>query len=489
MESTGARLLGWWTRDAWLDSHSGFAVTWFQVLACDYDGTLATAGKVAHATARAIERVRASGRRVVLVTGRRFDDLLEVCPEIDLFDLVVAENGGVLFAPGTGEIENLAGPPSPLLLARLEARGVPFSVGRVIIATVEPHGQEVSDAIRELGLELDVVMNREAAMVLPRGVSKESGLERALGRLGISAHNTIAVGDAENDAELLRRAGLAVAVANAVPALASQADIVTSAADGAGVRELIEDTILGDFEPLRRRLLRRTILLGQRSDGLPFDYPVLGPPLLVTGTGPETTVVLVERLLEQLLGGGYVVWLLGARVDDQPGIAERLGIRTLRDAAPRRLAELAIGRPSSLALDVAGLARRERLRVCRRFLRVVARQRADSGAPHWVVIDAAEQLFSSRPEWSDLIRDFDWTGVCLVSSRPALLAPELRRAARHVLSTSLESIVEETGLVAREEVPDPGLESGEALSVALDLAPGRRVVRFRIAPAATRPRL
>jgi hydroxymethylpyrimidine pyrophosphatase-like HAD family hydrolase len=477
---------------------------WFQVLACDYDGTLATAGKIAPATARALERVRATGRRVVLVTGRRLDDLLDVCPEVDLFDLVVAENGAVLLAPGTGEIEDLAAPPQPSLLARLEAKGVPFSVGRVIVATVDPHGSKVRDAIRELGLELDVILNREAVMVLPRGVSKESGLERALDRLAISPHNAVAVGDAENDEAFLRRAGLAVAVANAVPSLAAQADIVTTAPDGAGVRELIDAWILPDFEPLRRRLLHRTITLGRRPDGEPLDYPVLGPPLLVTGATRGAATPLVERLVAQLVDEDYVVWLLEARDDDRPGIAQRLGIRALgaaelelarferfgqaerSDGAGRAL--LPSQRPASLVLDVTPLARRQRLDASRRFLRAVVRQRAESGAPHWVVIDEAQEVFAARRKATNPPSGFDWTGVCLVSSQPGLLARAVRMKARHVLSTSIETLVE--GMpVSRSEIPVKRLKSGEALSVDLDVAAGGRVRCFRVASPRVHSRL
>src|SRR2546427_7919308 len=107
---------------------------WFHVLACDYDGTLATDGRIAPDTLAALGRVRESGRRLVLVTGRRFDDLLAVCPEVDVFDLVVAENGAVLFDPRAKRAEDLAPPPPPAFLSGLEHVGVPFEVGRVIVA-------------------------------------------------------------------------------------------------------------------------------------------------------------------------------------------------------------------------------------------------------------------------------------------------------------------------------------------------------------------
>src|SRR5207249_81410 len=127
------------------------------------------------------------------------------------------------------------------------------------------------------------VFNKESVMVLPSGVSKESGLRQALGRLGVSRHNTVGVGDAENDFAFLHGTGFAVAVANAVPAVADAADLVTQAPNGAGVRELIDGPLLRDFEEYRPHLLERTIELGTAEDGTPLTYPVLGPNLLITG--------------------------------------------------------------------------------------------------------------------------------------------------------------------------------------------------------------
>jgi hydroxymethylpyrimidine pyrophosphatase-like HAD family hydrolase len=71
----------------------------YHALVCDYDGTLAFGGRMKKEVAEALGRVRASGRKLILVTGRELEDLLLVCPEIDLFDGVVAENGAVLFWP------------------------------------------------------------------------------------------------------------------------------------------------------------------------------------------------------------------------------------------------------------------------------------------------------------------------------------------------------------------------------------------------------
>src|SRR5207249_8971379 len=121
--------------------------------------------------------------------------------------------------------------------------------------------------IRQLGLERQVIFNKGAVMVLPSGVNKASGLDAALEELGLSHHNCVAVGDAENDHAFLRRAECAVAVANALPALKDVADLVTTADHGQGVREMVEQLIATDLAELEPRLARHAIPLGARPGG------------------------------------------------------------------------------------------------------------------------------------------------------------------------------------------------------------------------------
>jgi hydroxymethylpyrimidine pyrophosphatase-like HAD family hydrolase len=216
-----------------------------QALATDYDGTLAADGVVSDRAIAALERLRASGRKLLLVTGREIEDLRSVFRRLDLFDLVVAENGALLYRPHSGEAKPLAALPSPLFIARLRDLGVtPLSIGHVIVATRVPHDQDVLAVIRELGLELQIIFNKGAVMVLPPGVNKATGLAAALKELSLSAESVVAVGDAENDHAFLAACGYGVAVANALPMLKSEADWVTEGARGDGVVELV-DRLLG----------------------------------------------------------------------------------------------------------------------------------------------------------------------------------------------------------------------------------------------------
>jgi hydroxymethylpyrimidine pyrophosphatase-like HAD family hydrolase len=220
----------------------------FTALATDYDGTVAHDGMLEDGTIAALERLKASGRHLIMVTGRELDDLMQVCPRLDLFELVVAENGALLYNPKTSEEVLLAEGPSPELIERLKAAKAPgLSVGRTIIATWEPYETVVLEAIRELGLELQIIFNPGAVMVLPSTVNKATGLAAALDRLRLRAEQVVGVGDAENDHAFIKACGCRVAVANAIPALKDEVDIVTTGARGKGVAELIDRLIANDL--------------------------------------------------------------------------------------------------------------------------------------------------------------------------------------------------------------------------------------------------
>lgn len=219
----------------------------YRVLATDYDGTLAHDGVTDATTIAALEEYRRAGGRVILVTGREMPDLARTFDRLDLFERVVAENGGLLYDPASGTERMLTAASDPVLPDLLQARGVaPLSVGRTIVATVEPYDVVVLDTIKELGLELQVVFNKGAVMVLPSGVNKATGLATALSELGEVAPDVAGIGDAENDHAFLAMCGLSVAVRNAIPALKERVHLVMAGARGLGVQELVQRLIHGD---------------------------------------------------------------------------------------------------------------------------------------------------------------------------------------------------------------------------------------------------
>jgi len=212
----------------------------YKVFATDYDGTLASAGRVAKETVAALMRLRQEGCKLILVTGRELPDLLQVFPAIDVFDVVVAENGALLLDPGNGMQKALAAPPPKLLLQRLSERAVPYSAGAVIVATTTQYERQVAEVLSELQLDHEVILNKKALMILPPGVHKGSGLQAALKEAGADWHETVGVGDAENDLHFLSRCGYAIATENALQMVRDAADAVTMDANGVGVREAIE---------------------------------------------------------------------------------------------------------------------------------------------------------------------------------------------------------------------------------------------------------
>jgi HAD superfamily hydrolase (TIGR01484 family) len=229
----------------------------YHVLITDYDQTIADHGVVLPRTMQALEKLRASGRHLVLVTGRELDDLIRIFPRIDLFDRVVVENGGLLYRPESREQRLLADPPPAEFVQALRDAGVyPLSVGKVIVATLRPNESQVLAIIRDLGLELEIIFNRTGVMILPPGIDKASGAQAALLELGLSIHSSVGVGDAENDQAFLSAAGCSIAVANALDALKKCVDHVTKGESGEGIVELTEqllDSDLSFLDPISRR--------------------------------------------------------------------------------------------------------------------------------------------------------------------------------------------------------------------------------------------
>ncbi len=244
----------------------------YLALATDYDGTIANEGAVDAATLAALQRWRATGRRLILVTGRMLDDWLQVFPQYappELFDWVVAENGAVLYQPLSQTVKLLSDPPPAEFAQQLRqqigdgskifaaADGefaqliqsgqlAAFTGGRVILATWQPYDAEATALIQKLGLDLQVILNKRAVMILPNGIDKAFGLKVVLQALNLTPAQTVGVGDAENDLHLLKYCGFAAAVANALPAVKAEADWVAKGVRGAGVAELIDYLLAGE---------------------------------------------------------------------------------------------------------------------------------------------------------------------------------------------------------------------------------------------------
>jgi hypothetical protein len=147
---------------------------------------------------------------------------------------------------------------------------------------VEPHETVALECIREPGLKLQVIFNREAVRVLPSGVIKATGRKRALEELQLAVHNIVAIGDSENEHAFIDASECAVAVANGVPSLREHADFVTSAPADAGVLQVIAVLLRDDFNA-ERALDASSLVVGTARDGRPLRIPSCEQNILITG--------------------------------------------------------------------------------------------------------------------------------------------------------------------------------------------------------------
>jgi hydroxymethylpyrimidine pyrophosphatase-like HAD family hydrolase len=220
----------------------------FAALVVDYDGTIATMGRVAPHVSAALRRVRESGRTLVLATGRILSELLDAFPELPLFHLVVAEDGALIYDPSSKEETLLSAAPPSRFLEALSERSVSYQTGRVIVASQRVHADQIRDVIKELNLPLELSFNKSSLMILRGGVNKAQGLKAALERLKVPLSHTVGVGDAENDQPFLQLCGLSVTLANGVSSLQQSVDKIMPHPNGDGVCLLIEELLSGSLE-------------------------------------------------------------------------------------------------------------------------------------------------------------------------------------------------------------------------------------------------
>ena len=463
------------------------------VFATDYDGTIAEGNRVNDATARALERVRATGRKLLLVTGRMLPDLQSVCPELErMFDAVVAENGALVYFPDGREVRTLGDSPEPALVEGLARRGVPFALGSAIVATDAPFAEAALAAIQEAGVERTLVFNKGALMLLPGGVTKGTGLAVALGALALSPHNMVGVGDAENDHAFLSICECAVAVADAVPALRERADYVTRAMASRGVVEFIEEHLLTDLVDIVPRLARHQLRLGEDANGATVAVPAHGTRLLIVGPSGSGKSTLTGVLAERVLDSGRTLLLLDPEGDYRT-LAELENVVVFGGRGeqalptPDELDQLLRQPRTSLVLDLSAMTRPEKVQYSTTALAVVTAVRSTAGLPHWLLIDEAHHVLPAEgSSAADLVRP-GTEGLVLITLDAAALAPPVRSLPNLVASTELAAFhaAVRTVVAARNGRSDPRLIDGSPLAqgeAALAwIEPEPRAVRLRVA--------
>lgn len=364
----------------------------YLALATDYDDTLATSGHVTPETKGALSRLAKSGRRLVLLTGRTLEELVRDCPQLEMFDCVVLENGGVLYVPANRQMIPLCAPSALSLIPHLQRRGVePIIRGRTIVASRRPHEVAILETIRDLGLELQILFNQEAVMVLPSGVNKGSGLRAALQRMGLSVHEVVGIGNAANDHSFLELCECAVAVDNAVESLKRSVDFCTRGARGQGVTELIVELIASDLSGRSPGGGGDVIALGARDDG-PVTFPPYGQNILISGPSSAGKSTFATGLIERLVERSYQVCIIDpegdySTLDQIATVGNRLRAPTTEDVL-ERLQDV----EANVVINLLGLPLGERPDFFAQLFPRLQAMRARTGRPHWIVIDEVHHL-------------------------------------------------------------------------------------------------
>lgn len=452
---------------------------YFLALATDYDGTLAHGGVVSSETLAALRRLKETGRRLILVSGRELDDLQRVFRELDVFDRIVAENGALLYDPAARVERLLAEPPPPLFVERLESRRIePLSVGRVIVATWEPQEKLVLDVIRELGLELQIVFNKGAVMILPAGVNKASGLAAALDDLGLSAHNVVGVGDAENDHAFMAACGCGVAVANALPMLKAEADHVLEGSHGAGVEELIDLMIADDTVLVSAR---HGIDVGTDSDGTDVLLEPHRGSVLIAGTSGVGKSTLATALTERMAERCFEFCVLDPEGDyDELENAVTVG-DTVTAPQIDEVLKLLEHLGTNVVVNTQCFTMAERPTYFAQLLPQIASLRARTGRPHWLLIDEAHHLLPANRADFPLLMPENLPGVVLITVHPEAVSPAALETVETVLAIGehadgvIAAVCNVIGRSPPERVPAAGNDEIVVYDVRTGAAP--RVLR------------
>jgi hydroxymethylpyrimidine pyrophosphatase-like HAD family hydrolase len=448
----------------------------FAALACDYDGTLAFADRIGPEAFAGLERARQAGLRLILVTGRTFFDLTRVCERLDLFDGVVAENGAVLYFPQAGALRDQAPPPPARLLAELDHRGIFYQAGRVIVATARADEAGAREALAATGVSLELVYNRSALMLLPQGVSKGTGVRQVIHELGLSPHDVLALGDAENDTELFAACGFTGCPADAVPMLRDRADWIFPGENGRAIAAAIAGPILGDELRVDRSARHRVDLGWAPGTGAHVTIPSRGVNLLVPGDPGSGKSWLAGALVERLHEQRYAVCVIDPEGDYHvlgrlPSIAWlEVGDDTSMEQAMARFRD---DPRACVVLDLSALSHPKKLQIIETALELARTLRQRLGRPHWIVLDEAHYSLHRRGVRETAI-GLEHKGFCLVTYKPSWLRPSVLRGI-DALALARTTLPEEVSFL-RDWLAGAGEPSQRAIEILPYLPSGEFVL-------------
>jgi hydroxymethylpyrimidine pyrophosphatase-like HAD family hydrolase len=464
-------------------------------LAVDYNGTTAINDVFDASVRKAIGDARARGLAVILVTGRRLADLRTVAGDLSCFDVVVAENGAVLEFPRNAQHVLLAHSPQPAFLDELRGRRIDFTQGESVIEADAASATAILEVIRALEQPLVLAFNRGRVMVLPQAVAKSTGLRRALHTLRLSIHNTVGIGDAENDHDLLDACEVGVAVEWGSPALRAVADEVIPGTGPPAVAEYIR-RISRQSRLSAAQMGRRRLFLGHQHNGEPVSLTVRGRTILIAGEPGTGKSWLAGLLCEQLILQGYCVCIIDPEGDYRELEALPSVITLGGDDPPPHARDMirALRYPDvSVIVDLSKISHREKREYLQTLLPLLVTLRHQTGLPHKILLDEAH-YFLGEPATRRLI-DPELAGYILVTYRVSGIDPSIREASDVVVVVTKESDPLEADTLCRLCQPqlDTSVSAGDFSALAMNeaaLLPGvqeahGQIRRFRLAPRLT----
>ena len=408
------------------------------VIALDYDGTIARNDAVGQPVRDAIAAARTAGIVVLLVTGRILGELRRAAGDLHFVDGVIAENGALVHFPDSGYTSAISPLVPDIFLRELVRLAIPFQTGQCLVDADASEAPRLLEVIRALELPLVLIFNGGRVMVMPQGVSKATGLRDALETLRLSARNTLAIGDAENDHELLRLAEVGVAVEWGSAQLRSAADIVLSGSGPEAVADYLRSLAETARLPVPPRA-RRRLLLGYTEDGREFSLAVRGRNVLVAGDAKSGKSWAAGLLCEQLILQGYSVCVLDAEGDYRS--LEGLPHVTVIGGedpppTPRELVRALRYPDRSVVIDLSHYPQDEKRDYIQAVLPALNIMRQRTGLPHRILVDEAH-YFLHDSDAKDLL-DLDANGYTVVTYCASRL-PSALLAATEVMIVTCES--------------------------------------------------
>lgn len=272
-------------------------ITHIKLIALDLDGTLLNSQhQITERARKAINAAQALGVRVLLATGKTYYSARQLVSELKLTTPSVFVQGTLIYNPDGTVRHQVTLPPDVMrrIIPFAESRGAcvsaysgelvllrqldpradltryhepeptvvgslinamnTYPINKLIIATDGPNQTKAMlwQAQQMLGTSVTLTMSavQNQFEILPRDVSKGRAVASVARELGIDLSHVMAIGDAENDREMLELVGMGIAMGNAPERLKAVARYVTTSNDEDGVAEALEKFVLPKPAPI-----------------------------------------------------------------------------------------------------------------------------------------------------------------------------------------------------------------------------------------------